>query len=133
MKGHRRDFLKVGAVGLAAASTGGLGLAPASAAPAPGAHPFGQRYVKRAALMMFNLTAYTHLLLADFLAAGGLGLLIGDGRLNYGTERILETYYSIGVTKQTTVSFDYQFITNPAYNTDRGPVSVFSARLHAEF
>lgn len=69
----------------------------------------------------------------DFLAAGGLGLLIGDGRLNYGNEQIFETYYSIGVTKQTTVSLDYQFITNPAYNMDRGPVSVFSARLHAEF
>ena len=69
----------------------------------------------------------------DFLAAGGIGLLIGDGRLNYANEQIFETYYSIKVTQQTTVSLDYQFITNPAYNADRGPVSVFSARLHAEF
>ncbi len=69
----------------------------------------------------------------DFFAAGGVGLLIGDGRLNYANEQIFETYYAIGISKQTTVSLDYQFITNPAYNADRGPVSVFSARLHAEF
>jgi high affinity Mn2+ porin len=69
----------------------------------------------------------------DFLAAGGLGLLIGDGRLNYSTERIFETYYSWKLTKWSALTFDYQFITNPAYNADRGPVSIFSGRLHAEF
>jgi len=69
----------------------------------------------------------------DFLAAGGTGLLIGDGRLNYRTEKILETYYLIGLRPGTSLTFDYQFIANPAYNADRGPVSVFSARLHAEF
>ncbi|HVG52243.1 MAG TPA: carbohydrate porin, partial [Xanthobacteraceae bacterium] len=68
-----------------------------------------------------------------FLAAGGLGLLIGDGALNYRTERILETYYSIWLSKFSTLSFDYQFIDNPAYNADRGPVSIFAARFHAEF
>jgi len=40
MAGHRRDFLKAGAAGLAAASAGGLAPSPAAAAPAPGAHPF---------------------------------------------------------------------------------------------
>ncbi len=69
----------------------------------------------------------------DFLAAGGLGLLIGDGRLNYSPERIFETYYAYLVTKGVTLTADYQFITNPAYNADRGPVSIFSGRLHAEF
>lgn len=69
----------------------------------------------------------------QFLAAGGLGLLIGDGRLNYSDERILESYYAVSLTPATTVSLDYQMITNPAYNADRGPVSVFSTRLHAEF
>lgn len=69
----------------------------------------------------------------DFIAAGGLGILIGDGRLNYETERILETYYSYALLKTTSLTFDYQFIVNPAYNADRGPVSVFSARLHADF
>jgi high affinity Mn2+ porin len=69
----------------------------------------------------------------DFLAAGGLGPLIGDGALNYRRERILEAYYAYALTKQITLTGDYQFITNPAYNADRGPVSVFSARLHGEF
>jgi len=69
----------------------------------------------------------------DFLAAGGLGLLIGDGRLNYQPERILETYYAFAIDKNFTVTADYQFITNPAYNADRGPVHIFSGRLHGEF
>lgn len=69
----------------------------------------------------------------DFLAAGGKGLLIGDGRLNYGTERILETYYALALDKAFTFTADYQLIANPAYNADRGPVSIFSGRLHGEF
>ncbi|TXJ14047.1 MAG: cell envelope biogenesis protein OmpA [Afipia sp.] len=69
----------------------------------------------------------------DFLAAGGKGLLIGDGRLNYGNERILETYYALALNKAFTFTADYQLIVNPAYNADRGPVSIFSGRLHGEF
>jgi high affinity Mn2+ porin len=69
----------------------------------------------------------------DFLAAGGLGLLIGDGRLNYSQERIFETSYAYAIRQGVTLTADYQLITNPAYNADRGPVSVFSGRLHAEF
>ena len=69
----------------------------------------------------------------DYLAAGGLGLLIGDGQLNYRNERIFETYYAYALNKQFTLTADYQFITNPAYNADRGPVHIFSGRLHGEF
>lgn len=69
----------------------------------------------------------------DFLAAGGLGLLIGDGRLNYRPEQILEAYYAFAIDKSVTFTADYQFITNPAYNADRGPVHIFSGRLHGEF
>ncbi|MFL6790749.1 MAG: carbohydrate porin [Bradyrhizobium sp.] len=69
----------------------------------------------------------------DFIAAGGLGILIGDGALNYRKERVLETYYAYALTKQITLTADYQFITNPAYNADRGPVHIFSGRLHGEF
>ena len=69
----------------------------------------------------------------DFLAAGGLGLLIGDGRLNYSHERILETYYAFALDKTFTLTADYQFIANPAYNADRGPVHIFSGRFHGEF
>jgi high affinity Mn2+ porin len=69
----------------------------------------------------------------DFLAAGGLGPLIGDGQLNYRRERVLESYYAFALNKQLTLTGDYQLITNPAYNADRGPVHVFSGRLHGEF
>jgi high affinity Mn2+ porin len=69
----------------------------------------------------------------DFLAAGGTGLLIGDGQLNYRTERILETYYAYAIDKNFTLTADYQLVVNPAYNADRGPVSIFSGRLHGEF
>ena len=69
----------------------------------------------------------------DFLAAGGNGLLIGDGMLNYRLEKILETYYAFALGHGVTFTADYQWINNPAYNADRGPVSVFSGRVHAEF
>lgn len=68
----------------------------------------------------------------DYLAAGGLGFLLGDGKLNYGSEQILETYYNYQVAKPLTFSLDYQFINNPGYNRDRGPVSVLSFRVHLE-
>jgi high affinity Mn2+ porin len=69
----------------------------------------------------------------DYLAVGGLGILIGDSRINYRHEKILETFYALAVMKDVLLSFDYQFMVNPAYNADRGPVSIFSGRLHAEF
>jgi high affinity Mn2+ porin len=69
-----------------------------------------------------------------YLAAGGLGILIGDGRLpHYGLETVLETYYKLALFAGVSLTADYQLIANPAYNTDRGPVSVFGARIHAEF
>ncbi len=69
-----------------------------------------------------------------YFAAGGLGGIIGDGQLpNAGPEQILETYYSIPVYSFAHLTADYQFINNPAYNRDRGPVSIFGVRLHAQF
>ena len=68
-----------------------------------------------------------------FFAAGGLGLVIGDGRLNYASERALEAYYAVSVTDSVTVSFDYQHVVNPAYNRDRGPVDAFASRIHVDF
>ena len=68
-----------------------------------------------------------------YLAAGGYTALIGDGALpNPGPEKILEAYYTLPVYAWK-LTFDYQFITNPAYNRDRGPVSVIATRLHAQF
>jgi high affinity Mn2+ porin len=69
-----------------------------------------------------------------FLKAGGLGIVVGDGQLPHpGPEQIVETYYSLGVLQQLHVSLDYQFVKNPAYNRDRGPVSIFAVRVHAQF
>ncbi|GEP00943.1 carbohydrate porin [Methylobacterium haplocladii] len=68
-----------------------------------------------------------------FFAAGGFGLLIGDGQLNYSPERAVEAYYAMSLTKSVTMSFDYQHVENPAYNRDRGPADFFGTRLHAEF
>jgi high affinity Mn2+ porin len=69
-----------------------------------------------------------------YLNAGGLGILIGDGRLpRAGPEQIIETYYSAAILTFARLSFDYQWIANPAYNRDRGPASVIAVRLHAEF
>jgi high affinity Mn2+ porin len=68
-----------------------------------------------------------------FLNAGGLGILVGDGMLPHpGLEQIIETYYALPVSFFK-LTLDYQFIANPAYNRDRGPVSVVGARLHAQF
>ncbi len=70
----------------------------------------------------------------NFLAAGGLGILIGDGRLlHYNDEDVVEAYYSAALFANAALSLDYQFIANPAYNADRGPVSVLGLRLHAQF
>jgi high affinity Mn2+ porin len=69
-----------------------------------------------------------------YLNAGGLGILVGDGRLPHpGAEQILETYYSLAVFSQVFFSLDYQWVKNPGYNTDRGPVSIVAVRLHGQF
>lgn len=69
----------------------------------------------------------------DFLKTGGYGFIIGDGKLNYGRETIIETYYDAKLTKFFWLTFDYQFVNNPGYNKDRGPVHVFAIRGHVEF
>ena len=67
-----------------------------------------------------------------YLAYGGRGFIIGDGALNYGRENILESYYTVHVWKGLYVAPDVQYIVNPAYNRDRGPVVVPGFRLHIE-
>jgi high affinity Mn2+ porin len=69
----------------------------------------------------------------EFLAAGGTGILAGDGNLDYGLEKIMEAYYDVEIWKAVHGAFDYQFISDPAYNRARGPVSVLGARLHWSF
>ncbi|MEE7458108.1 porin [Methylorubrum populi] len=69
----------------------------------------------------------------DYFANGGLGLLIGDGRLTYAPERAVEVYYALNLTKAVTMTFDYQHVENPAYNRDRGPADFIGTRLHTDF
>jgi high affinity Mn2+ porin len=69
----------------------------------------------------------------NYLAAGGLGFLLGDGNLRYGRENILETYYTVHVWRGIYLAPGVQDIRNPGYNRDRGPVVVPSFRAHVEF
>jgi high affinity Mn2+ porin len=69
----------------------------------------------------------------EYLALGGYGFLLGDGHLNYGRENIFEGYYTLHAWRGIYPSFDIQHINDPGYNRDRGPVTVYSLRLHAEF
>ena len=75
----------------------------------------------------FNGASRVH---RDYLAAGGLGILAGDGKLSYGVEELAETYYDFHIWKTIHGAADYQFINHPAFNRDRGPVSVFGLRIH---
>jgi high affinity Mn2+ porin len=69
----------------------------------------------------------------NYLRLGGLGFLLGDGRLNYGRENIIETYYNVHVWRGIYTAFDLQHVNNPGYNRDRGPVLVPSLRFHLDF
>ena len=68
-----------------------------------------------------------------YLEAGGLSYFIGDGSLSYRPETIVETFYSLGISKHVWLTGDYQHIQNPAYNAARGPIDVFALRFHAEY
>jgi len=76
----------------------------------------------------------------EYLAAGGSGFLLDDGRLNYRREQILESYYRVQLTDsiatapvKVQLSPDFQFIRNPGFNADRGPARFWAIRLHLEY
>jgi len=69
-----------------------------------------------------------------YFAAGGLGILVGDGRLpNSAGEMVWESYYSLQIQDGVLLSMDYQLVNHPAYNRDRGPISILAARAHLQF
>ncbi|WP_207536887.1 carbohydrate porin [Sabulicella rubraurantiaca] len=68
-----------------------------------------------------------------YLEAGGIGFIVGDGRLNYAPEVAIETYYNMHVAAGIDVALNYQAIVNPAYNQDRGPVHLFALRFRTAF
>ena len=69
----------------------------------------------------------------QYLAAGGLGITVGDGALDYGAEHIAEAYYNWKISKHFQLTPDYQFAQDPAYNHVRGPVNLLALRFHSEF
>jgi hypothetical protein len=70
---------------------------------------------------------------ADYLRLGGIDGFIGDGSIKPAAETALDMFYSVNIGKSFWLSGDYQHILNPAFNSDRGPVNVFSTRIHVEF
>jgi high affinity Mn2+ porin len=69
----------------------------------------------------------------QYLALGGLGFILGDGRLNYGREAISETYYTAHVVSGLYMAVQLSYVNNPGYNRDRGPVVVPGVRAHVDF
>ena len=69
----------------------------------------------------------------DYLRLGGVDGFIGDGFIRPGAESVLDVFYSFNLFKALWLTADYQHITNPAFNRDRGPVDIFAGRVHAEF
>jgi carbohydrate-selective porin OprB len=70
---------------------------------------------------------------AEYLRLGGIDGFIGDGFIHRGTETALDLFYSVNFMKALWFTGDYQHIGNPAFNKDRGPVNVFTLRVHGEF
>jgi len=68
----------------------------------------------------------------NYLARGGVGFILGDGALNYGRENILESYYTLHLWRGIYAGPDVQYVVNPAYNQDRGPVVIPGFRVHVE-
>ncbi len=84
----------------------------------------------------FGLALVTNAIKRDhqnYLAAGGRGFLLGDGRLRYGRETTEEAYYNAHAWRGLFFGLGLSHINNPGYNRDRGPVWVPSVRAHVEY
>jgi hypothetical protein len=90
---------------------------------------WGRRYDRAGAALASNGITREH---AAYLGYGGLGLVLGDGKLSYGRETLMESYYTAHVWRGLFVGPDIQLLVNPGYNQARGPVVVPSFRIHVE-
>jgi hypothetical protein len=70
---------------------------------------------------------------SDYLRLGGVDGFIGDGFIRPGIESTLDIFYSVNFRPGLWLTGDYQHVTNPAFNKDRGPVDIFTVRVHGEF
>jgi hypothetical protein len=91
---------------------------------------WGRKFDRAGLVFISNGISREH---QEYLALGGYGFLLGDGRLTYGRENIVETYYTLHVWRGFYPSLGFQYVDHPGYNRDRGPVVVPSLRLHLEF
>jgi len=91
---------------------------------------WGRKLDKTGVAFVANALSGDH---REYLGLGGQGFLLGDGRLTYGRERILEGYYTLHLWRGVFASVDVQHINNPGYNQDRGPVLVPGLRAHIDF
>jgi high affinity Mn2+ porin len=91
---------------------------------------WGRKFDRAGVVFVSNGISRDH---QEYLALGGAGFLLGDGRLNYGRENIFESYYTMHAWRGVYPSIGVQHINNPGYNRDRGPVVVPTLRLHVEF
>jgi high affinity Mn2+ porin len=91
---------------------------------------WGRKNDKVGAAFVSNAIKKDH---QNYLANGGLGFILGDGRLTYGRETIEESYYNAHAWRGLYFALGLSHINNPGYNRDRGPVWVPSVRCHVEF
>ena len=91
---------------------------------------WGRKFDRTGLVFVSNGISRDH---QEYLALGGYGFLLGDGRLNYGRENIVEAYYTMHVWRGFYPSFGFQYVDHPGYNRDRGPVLAPTLRLHVEF
>lgn len=91
---------------------------------------WGRKWDRMGLVFVSNGINHEH---ARYLGYGGLGFLLGDGKLNYGRENILESFYTVHLWRGIYPSAGLQYMVNPGYNRDRGPVVVPTLRLHLEF
>jgi high affinity Mn2+ porin len=70
---------------------------------------------------------------AKYLGMGGVDGFVGDGAITADAEESLDLFYSAAFGKVYWLSGDYQHIVHPGFNSARGPVNVFTVRIHGEF
>jgi len=91
---------------------------------------WGRKYDRLGLVFVSNGISQDH---ATYLADGGVGFLLGDGKLSYAREDILESFYTLHVWRGIFPAAGVQYVVHPGYNKDRGPVVVPTLRLHVEF
>jgi hypothetical protein len=70
---------------------------------------------------------------ARYLGMGGVDGFVGDGAITAAAEESFDLFYNANFGKIYWLSGDYQHIAHPGFNAARGPVNIFTVRIHGEF